>query len=87
MDPHVILGASNDRLWYLALAFGGLSFVAATIASRLWRQFQDTLKAPLAPDTSDLSFLREWDFRYWRRIGLVAAGFSILFSILWLAHQ
>ena len=84
MDPHVILGALDDRLWYLALAFGGLSVVATTIASRSWRQFQDTLKAPLAPDTSDLPYLREWGFRYWRRIGLVAAGFSILFSILWL---
>ncbi|WP_157934566.1 hypothetical protein [Microvirga ossetica] len=76
--------ALDDRLWYLAVAFGGLSVVATAIAWHAWRQFQDALKTPLAPDNGDVPFLREWDFRYWLRIGWVTAGLSILLSILWL---
>ena len=60
--------ALSDRLWYLALALGGLSVVATTIAWRSWRQFQDALKTPLAPDNGDVPYLREWDFRYWVRM-------------------
>ena len=74
--------AFDDRLWYLALGFGGLSVVATTIAWHSLRQFQDALKTPLTPDNSDVPFLREWDFRYWLRIGQVTAGLSILFSVL-----
>jgi hypothetical protein len=29
-------------------------------------------------------YQREWDFRYWRTMGRVTAGLSILLSILWL---
>ena len=77
-------GAMNDRLWDLTLVLGGVSVVATTLATRSWRQFQDALKAPLTPDTGDMPYQREWDFRYWRRIGLGTAVLSILFSILWL---
>jgi hypothetical protein len=80
----VTFSALDDRLWYLALAFGGLSVVATTIAWHSWRQFQDALKTPLTPDNGDVPFSREWDFRYWLRIGQVTAGLSILFSLLWL---
>ncbi len=78
------VSAPHDQLWYLALAFGGLSLVGMTIAWHSWRQFQDALKTPLSPDNGDVPYLREWDFRYWLRIGWVAAGLSILFSMLWL---
>ena len=61
--------ALDDRLWYLALAFGGLSLVGMTIAEHSWRQFQDSLKAPLTPDNGDVPYSREWDFTYWLRIG------------------
>jgi hypothetical protein len=71
----VTFSALDDRLWYLALAFGGLSVVATTIAWHSWR---------LTPDNGDVPFSREWDFRYWLRIGQVTAGLSILFSLLWL---
>ena len=49
-------GALDDGLWYLALAFGGLSVVAPTIAWRSWRLFQDTLKTPLVPDNGDMPY-------------------------------
>ena len=84
MELCVTVSAFNDRLWYLALAFGGLSFVSTAIARRSWRQFQDALKTPLAPDNADVPYAREWDFRCWLRIGRVTAGLSILFSTLWL---
>ena len=76
--------AANDQLWYLALAFGGLSLVGMTIVRHSWRQFQDALKTPLAPNNGDVPYSREWDFRYWLRIERVTAGLSILFSVLWL---
>lgn len=56
-------GAFNDRLWYFALVFGGVSVVATMTARRSWQQFQDALKAPLAPDNGDVPYQREWDFR------------------------
>jgi hypothetical protein len=40
-----------------------------TIAEHSWRQFQDSLKAPLTPDNGDVPYSREWDFTYWLRIG------------------
>jgi hypothetical protein len=86
MELCVTIGAFNDRLWYLALAFGGLSLVGMTIAWRSWRQFQDALKTPLTPDNADVPYSREWAFRYWLRIGRVTAGLSILFSTLWLVN-
>ncbi len=76
--------ALDDRLWYLALAFGGLSLVGVTIAWHSWRQFQDALKTPFTPDNGDGPYSGEWDFRYWLRIGQMKAGLSILFSVLWL---
>jgi hypothetical protein len=84
MEPRVTFGAMKDRLWDLTLVLGGVSVVATTLATRSWRRFQDALKAPLTRDNGDVPYQREWDFRYWRRIGLVTAGLSILFSILWL---
>ena len=84
MEPCVISGAYNDRLWYFALVFGGVSVVAAVIARRSWQQFQDALKAPLSRYNGDVPCQREWDFRYSRRMGRVTAGLSIFFSILWL---
>lgn len=85
-ELRVTFSALSDRLWYLALAFGGLSVVATTIAWHSWRQFQDALKTPLAPDNGDVPYLREWDFRYWLRIARVTAGLSILISILCLVY-
>lgn len=84
MEPRVIFGAFNDCLWYSALVFGGVSVVAAAIARRSWQQFQDALKVPLAWDNGDVPYQREWDFRYWHRMGRVTARLSILLSILWL---
>ena len=84
MELRVTFGAFNDRLWSFALVFGGLSVVATMIATRSWRQFRDAVKAPLTPSNGDVPNQREWDFRYWRRIGLVTAALSILFSIIWL---
>jgi hypothetical protein len=84
MELRVTFGAYNDRLWYFALVFGGVSVVAAAIARRSWQQFQDALKAPLARDNGDVPYQREWDFRFWRTIGRVTAVFSIFLSILWL---
>ena len=84
MEFRVTVGAFSDRLWYLALAFGGLSLVSTAIAWRSWRQLQDALKTPLTPDNADVPYSREWDFKYWLWIGRVTAGLSILFSILWL---
>jgi hypothetical protein len=49
---------------------------------RAQKQFDDALKAPLTPDTGDLPYLRQWDFKYWHRIGLSAAGLSVLCSVL-----
>lgn len=77
-------GAFSDWLWDLALVFGGLSVVALAIRRRAQRRFEDALKAPLTPDTGDLPYLRQWDFKYWHRIALLAAGLSILCSVLWL---
>ena len=77
-------GAVNDRLWYFALVFGGVSVVATMNARRSWQQFQKALKAPLAWDNGDVPYQREWDFRFWRTIGRVTAGLSVLLSILWL---
>jgi hypothetical protein len=84
MEPRVIFGAYNDRLLYFALVFGGVSVLAAVIARRSWQQFQDALKAPLSWCNGDVPCHREWDFRYWRRMGRVMAGLSIVLSILWL---
>jgi hypothetical protein len=84
MEPRVAFGAFNDRLWYFALVFGGVSVVATMNARRSWQQFQDALKVPLAPDNGDVPHQREWDCRFWRTIGRVTAVFSIFFSILWL---
>jgi hypothetical protein len=68
--------------WDGAILLGGLSVVAAMIARRSWRDFKGTLKQPLTPETGDMSYQRHWDFRYWHRIELVAAGLSVLCSIL-----
>lgn len=84
MEPRVILGAYNDRVWYLALVFGGVSVVAMVFARRSWRQFQDVLKVPLSRYNGDVPYQREWDFRYWREIARVTALLSILFTVLWL---
>jgi hypothetical protein len=84
MEPRVIFGAYNDRFLYFALAFGGVSVIAAVIARRSWQQFQDALKVQLSWSNGDVPCQREWDFRYWRRMARVMAGLSIVLSILWL---
>ena len=80
----MIFGTFNDRLWYFALVFGGVSVVAMVIARHSWQQFQNALKAPLAWDNGDVPYQRDWDFRYWRRMGRLAAMLSIFLSVLWL---
>ncbi|MEE1658432.1 hypothetical protein VB618_19740 [Microvirga sp. CF3062] len=80
----MILGAYNDRVWYFALAFGGVSVVAIVIAKRSWRRLQDALKIPLSRYNGDVPYQREWDFRYWREISRVTALLSIFFTVLWL---
>lgn len=75
------------QLWDLAVVFGGLSIVAHAIAKHSWTAFEAALKDDLTRDTGDLPFMREWDFRYWHRIGLAAAGLSIFCSVLWLISQ
>ena len=84
MEPRVILGAYNDRVWYFALVFGGVSVVAMVIARRSWQRFQDAMKEPLSRYNGDVPYAREWDFRYWRRIARVTAVLSVFFSLLWL---
>ena len=71
-------GAYNDRVWYFAVVFGGVSVAAMVIARRSWQQFQNALKEPLSRYNGDVPCQREWDFRYWRRMGRVTAGLSIL---------
>jgi hypothetical protein len=80
----VTFGAFHDRLWYFAVVSGGVSVVAMVIAWRSWQRFRDALKAPLSRYNGDVPYQREWDFRYWRRVGRVTAVLSIFFSILWL---
>jgi hypothetical protein len=78
-------GSFSNWLWDLALVLGGQAIVALMIAQHFRRKFEAALTAPLTPDTGDLPYQRQWDFRYWRGIGLAAAGLSVLCSILWLA--
>jgi hypothetical protein len=75
--------ALSGLLWSLALILGGLSVVAAMIARREWRRFEEALNFELTPDTGDTPYLRHRDFRYWHRIGIVTAGLSVLCSMLW----
>jgi len=82
MEPRVIFGTYNDRLWYSAPVFGGVSVVAAVIARRSWQQFEDALRAPLSWCNGDVPCQRKWGFRYWRRMARMMVGLSILLSIL-----
>ncbi|PVE24116.1 hypothetical protein DC522_12565 [Microvirga sp. KLBC 81] len=77
----------RNLLWNGAILSGGLSIVAHVIARQSWKQFQASLKADLTPDTGDLPNKREWDFRYWHRIGLWTARLSIVCSTVWLISK
>jgi hypothetical protein len=56
MELCVTFVAFDDRLWYFALALGGLSVVTTMIGWRSWRKFQDALKTPLASDNGDAPY-------------------------------
>ncbi|MEE1613414.1 hypothetical protein [Microvirga sp. CF3016] len=75
------LAVFRDRLWDLALVFGGVSIVAR---SHAWTRFKAALANVHSLDMGDRLYQRDWDFRYWHGIGLRTAQYSILCSILWL---
>ncbi|WP_262266131.1 hypothetical protein [Microvirga yunnanensis] len=74
----------QNLMWNGALLSGGVSIVARVHAHQAWKRFEAALAGARATGTGDRLYQRDWDFRYWHRIGLSAAGFSILCSILWL---
>ncbi|WP_262271533.1 hypothetical protein [Microvirga yunnanensis] len=71
-------------MWNGAILSGGLSVVARVHAHQAWKRFEAALADARAHDAGDRLYQRDWDFRYWDRIGTRAAEFSILCSILWL---
>ena len=81
------LAVFRDRLWDLALVLGGVSIVARVRARQSWKHFEATLKVDRTHNADEIPLLREWDFRYWNRIGLVAAELSILCSGVWLMSK
>jgi len=83
----VSLAVFRDRLWDLALVLGGVSIVARVRARQSWKHFEAALRADPAHNAGEITSLREWDFRYWNRIGLVAAELSILCSGVWLMSK
>jgi hypothetical protein len=83
----VSLAVFRERLWDLAIAFGGVSVVARVMARQAWKRFEASLRTDIDHDTDDVPYLHDWDFRYWDRIGLRAAELSILCSGLWLMSR
>jgi hypothetical protein len=67
-----------------AIVSGGVSIVARVHAWQAWRRFKAALAKADTLDAGDRLYQRDWDFRCWDRIGVRAAEFSILCSILWL---
>ena len=72
----------QDVMWNGALLSGGLSIVARVHARQAWKRLKAALED--VHNTGNRLYQRDWDFRYWDRIGIQAAEFSILCSILWL---
>jgi hypothetical protein len=74
----------QNLMWNGAILSGGLSIVARVHARQAWKRFEAALADAHAHDAGNRLYQRDWDFRYWHRIGLWTAGLSILCSILWL---
>jgi len=74
----------QNLMWNGAIFSGGLSVIARVQAWQAWKRFKAALADVHTLDTGDRLYQRDWDFRYWHRIGLWTAGFSILCSIMWL---
>ena len=72
----------QNLIWNGALLSGGLSIVARIQARQAWKRFEAALAN--ARGTGNRLYQRDWGFRYWDRIGVRAAEFSIVCSILWL---
>lgn len=64
-----------------------MSVVARVMTGQAWKRFEASLRTDIAHDTDDVPSMHDWDFRYWDRIGLRAAEFSILCSGLWLMSR
>ena len=81
-DCDVTLQGLQNLIWNGALLSGGLSIVARVHARQAWKRF----KAALVDThlSGNRLYQRDWDFRYWDRVGVRAAELSILCSILWL---
>jgi hypothetical protein len=69
-----MLAESGDLLQNSAIVLGCLSIVALVHARQAWKVFKASLADAATHDTGDIPYLREWDFRYWRCIGLWTAG-------------
>ena len=67
-----------------AIFSGGLSIVARVHAWKAWKKFKAALADVHVHGASDRLYQRDWDFRYWHKMGLWTAEFSILCSLLWL---
>jgi hypothetical protein len=78
----VALKDVQNLMWNGALLSGELSILARLHARQAWKRFKAALTD--AHNTGNRLYQRDWDFRYWNRIGIRAAEFSILCSILWL---
>jgi hypothetical protein len=76
----VALENLQNLIWNGALLSGGLSIVARVQARQAWKRFEAALAN--AHGTGSRLHQRDWDFRYWDRIGVRAAELSILCSIL-----
>jgi hypothetical protein len=81
----VALKDLQSLMWNGALLSGGLSIVARVHARQAWKRFKAALVDPHL--SGNRLYQRDWDFRYWDRIGVRAAEFSILCSILWLLSR
>jgi hypothetical protein len=77
----------QNLMWNGAILSGGLSIVARVHARQAWKRFEAVLADAHAQDTGDRLYQRDWDFRYWHRIGLRTAEFSILCSGVWLMSK
>jgi hypothetical protein len=57
------------------------------MARQAWKRFEASLRTDVAHDTADESYLHDWDFMYWHRIGLRTAELSIVCSGVWLMSR